>query len=191
MLWIRSSGLCLAGALILGAYSAQGQDPSKATFSVPFTVPVTVGFAHLKDSTFVVNAEMYRYAGDKISGFDLYVWPLPQLDSLKATVDSLLRVQVDDFKVVAPIGIQRGWYDNYVIAVDAPHRVPLSADSLAGYVVAMPFKRRGQVFASFFYIYALKGMFVKIRLTVPEDGWNDNPALDLPAVLVRSLAESR
>ena len=152
--------------MVLGA-SAQAQDSNRAAFVVPFAVPLTVRFARLKDSSFVANAQTYRYAGDKISGFDLYIWPLPEVDSLRATWDSLLRVQVDDFKVTAPVGIQRGWYDNYVIAFDAPHPVPLSSDSLPGYVVAMPFKRRGQVFASFFYIYALKGMFVKIRLTVP------------------------
>jgi hypothetical protein len=98
---------------------------------------------------------------------------------------------VEEFKEVAPIGIQRGWYDDYKIAFDAPHPVDLGHDSLPGYVVAMPFARGGHRFASFFYIYALRGMFVKIRLTVPAEGWQSNEALDLPAVLVRSLAESR
>jgi hypothetical protein len=31
-------------------------------------------------------------------------------------------------------------------------------------------------------------MYMKIRLTVPGDGWDTNPALDVPAELVRAVA---
>jgi hypothetical protein len=133
----------------------------------------------------------YRYEGRLITGLDIYVWPLPA-DSLdSAARDTLLQLEVAKFKEVAAVGLERGWYEDYKIAFDAPHPVALDGDSLPGYVVALVFARRGQRFASFFYIYAVQGMYLKIRLTVPGDDWGSNPALDLPAIFVQSVARKR
>lgn len=167
------------------------QSSAAAPFRVPFEMPATIGDARLRDSTFIADAMAYRYQGKRITGFDIYVWPLPA-DSLDATVrDSLLRLEVANFKEAAPIGLERGWYEDYKIAFDAPHPVPVDRDSLPGYVVAMVFAREGQRFASFFYIYAIQGMYFKIRLTVPGDDWGSNPAMDLPATLVQRVARKR
>jgi len=105
--------------------------------------------------------------------------------------DSLLQAEVAKFKEVVPLGLGRGWYDDYQIAFADPHNVAATGDSIPGYVVALVFARRAQRLASFFYIYAVHGMFVKIRLTVPADDWGSNPALDLPGALVRQLHEQR
>jgi len=167
------------------------QTAPAAAFRVPFEMPAKIGDARLRDSTFIADAMAYRYQGKRITGFDIYVWPLPA-DSLDATArDSLLRLEVAKFKEAAPIGRERGWYEDYKIAFDAPHPVPLDRDSLPGYVVALVFARGGQRFASFFYIYAIQGMYFKIRLTVPGDDWGSNPAMDLPAALVQRVARKR
>lgn len=88
-------------------------------------------------------------------------------------------------------GPERGWYDDYRVAFESSHPVELEGDSVPGYVVALVFSRRGQQFASFFYIYAVQGMYCKIRLTVPAENWGSNSALDLPAQLVRALSLQR
>ncbi len=166
------------------------QSPNAAAFRVPFEMPAKIGDARLRDSTFIAEAMAYRYQGKHITGFDIYVWPLP--DSLDAMArDSLLKLEVAKFKEAAPIGLERGWYEDYKIVFDAPHPVPLGRDSLPGYVVALVFARGGQRFASFFYIYAIAGMYFKIRLTVPGDDWGSNPAMDLPAALVQRVAQQR
>ena len=165
--------------------------PGIPTFAVPFRVPRSVGKAQLRDSSFVGDAMAYAYRGPKITGFDLYIWPLPAGEENAAHRDSLLQLEVAKFKEVAPLGIERGWYDNYEIVFADPHPVAMQTDSLPGYVVALVFTRRAASFTSFFYIYALQGMFIKIRLTIPADGWGSNPALDLPAELVRALATGR
>jgi hypothetical protein len=170
---------------------AIGQGASTAPFPIPFQVPAELGNARLRDSTFIADAMAYRYEGRRITGFDIYVWPLPG-DSLdRAARDTLLQLEVAKFKEAAPVGLERGWYEDYSIAFDAPHPVALDGDSLPGYVVALVFARRGQRFASFFYIYAVQGMYLKIRLTVPGDDWGSNPALDLPATLVQTVARKR
>jgi hypothetical protein len=134
----------------------------------------------------------YRYGGRGITGLDVYIWPLPIANTLDAARrDSLLKLEVAKFKQAVPVGVQRGWYDKYQIVFDDPHPVAVDGDSLPGYVVALVFVRRRQPFTSFFYIYAVQGMYLKIRLTVPGDGWNTNPALDVPAELVRAAARRR
>jgi hypothetical protein len=131
----------------------------------------------------------YRYEGRGITGLDVYVWPLPIPRTLDATRrDSLLKLEVAKFKQAVPVGVQRGWYDEYRIAFDDRHPITVDGDSLPGYVVALVFVRRREPFTSIFYIYAVQGMYVKIRLTVPGDGWDTNPALDVPAELVRAVA---
>ena len=173
------------------ASQAFAQSAPTAPFRIPFQVPTKLGNARLRDSTFVADAMAYRYEGRRITGFDIYVWPLPA-DSLDSTArDTLLQLEVAKFKEAAPVGLERGWYEDYKIVFDAPHPVALDGDSLPGYVVALVFARRGQRSASFFYIYAVQGMYLKIRLTVPGDDWGSNPALDLPATLVQSVARKR
>jgi hypothetical protein len=179
---------CLLPVLAAGASSLQAQGP--APFSVPFQVPLVVNGARLKDSAFVGDAMAYRYEGRGITGLDEYVWPLEIAPADSAQPDSLLQVEVGKFKQTIPLGVERGWYDNFQIAFDALHPVALASDSLPGYVVALVFMRRREPFTSFFYIYAVQGMYLKIRLTVPGKNWNTNPALDLPAELVRAAAAS-
>jgi len=162
-----------------------------APFAVPFQVPSVAGSARLKDSAFVGDAMAYHYQGRRITGLDVFVWPTPVSSSDSARRDSLLLLEVEKFKQTIPLGVQRGWYETYQIAFDAPHPVALASDSLRGYVVAFAFMRRREPFTSFFYIYAVHDMYLKIRLTVPGDNWNTNPALDVPAELVRAVAEPR
>jgi len=169
---------------------ATSLDAQSAPFTVPFQAPLAVGSAKLKDSAFVGNAMAYRYHGKGINGLDEYVWPLEIASADSVQLDSLLLMQVNSFKETLPLGVERGWYDNFQMAFDAPHPVALARDSVRGYVVAFVFSRGRQPFASFFYIYAIHGMYLKIRLTVPAKDWNANKALDLPAALVRAAADS-
>ena len=126
------------------------QSAPTAAFRIPFEMPAKIRGAQLHNSTFIADAMAYRYQGKHITGFDIYIWPLPA-DSLDVTArDSLLRLEVAKFKEAAPIGLERGWYEDYKIAFDAPHPVSLDRDSLPGYVVALVFARGGQRFASFF-----------------------------------------
>jgi len=159
-----------------------------AAFTVPFRVPREVGSARLKDSAFVGDAWAYHYEGREITGLDEYVWPLDIASADSTQRDSLLIVEVNKFKQTIPIGVERRWYESFQIAFDAPHPVAVGGDSVPGYVVAFVFLRRREPFSSFFYIYAVQGMYLKIRLTVPGKNWNTNPALDLPAELVRAAA---
>jgi len=178
--------------LVLSHVGGAQAVPATPPFAMPFHVPASIGKAHLHDSSFVGDAMAYSYRGPKIAGCDIYVWPLPADRDMDAgRRDSLLQLEVAKFKEVVPLGIERGWYENYQIAFADPHPVATKSDSVPGYVVALVFARRGQRFTSFFYIYALQGMFIKIRLTVPADDWGSNPALDLPAALVRALDEQR
>lgn len=191
---IRRSGVLLSWyTWLIITTPLVGQSVSSAPpIRAPFHVPVVVGNARLRDSSFGGDAIVYSYEGGRIEGLDLYSWPIPspnQLDS--GRWDSLLRREVAKFKDVLLLGQQRGLWDDYRIVFEDSHRVPLDTDTLPGYVVAFVFTRRSQPFASFFYIYALEGMFLKIRLTVPADGWNTNPALDVPGTLVQALARKR
>jgi hypothetical protein len=185
--WLLASCCVAIAATSEGGLAAQA---SAAPFRVPFAIPVKVGDARLRDSSFVGDAMAYRYQGRQITGLDVYVWPLPTKSLGYTARDSLLQLEVEKFKATLPLGPERGWYDAYEIAFANPHPVALKDDSVEGYVVAYAFIRGSQQATSFFYIYALHGMYLKIRLTVPTDGWNTNPALDLPKAIVRAVAGS-
>ncbi len=175
--------------LVLSHLGAAQTSPSGHAFTVPFHVPASVGKVRLRDSAFVGDAMAYKYQGARITGCDVYIWPLPDTVIDRDRPDSLLQIEVAKFKEVVPLGVERGWYDRYQIAFADPHPVATKSDSVPGYVVALVFTQGSEQFTSFFYIYAVHGMFVKIRLTVPGKDWGSNPALDFPATLVQALAE--
>jgi hypothetical protein len=177
--------------LTAAAVRPAGAQASASTrqFSIPFAIPGVVNEARMIDSSYVDDAMAYKYRAPQTTGLDLYVWPMPLAASQSSSqADQSLRAEVIKFRETLPLGRQRGWYDDYRIAFEVPHPVALASDSVQGYAVALAISRGQEQFIDLFYIYALDGMFVKIRLTVPAAGWNSNPVLDVPMALVRAMA---
>jgi hypothetical protein len=87
--------------------------------------------------------------------------------------------------------VERGWYDAYELVFAEPKPLTVLDGIVSGHVVAVALRQADEVNLTFFYIYALRGHFVKVRLTIPGHEWSENDALDFPEAVIRRLANKR
>jgi tetratricopeptide (TPR) repeat protein len=137
----------------------------------------------------VANTPHYKYEGPNIVGLDVFVWEAT--DTNAAALERELEQQVADYQLTLPVGVERGWYESYEVGFAEPKPVTVLDGIVSGHVVAVGLHERGEVNLSFFYVYAVRGHFVKVRLTIPGTDWTENEALDFPEAVVRYLANKR
>lgn len=71
---------------------------------------------------------------------------------------------------------QRGTYDAFQFALAKPEP-PIAGDStIPGYMVAIVTRSRGRVEVQIQQLYLLGDRFVKVRSTLPADGWEKSHA---------------
>ncbi len=134
----------------------------------------------------VEGADTYRYVGPEVLGLDVFIWPIPE--STTEPVPLLLQQMAADFESTMPTGVERGWYDAFSIAFSDSRSVAVKSDTIPGHQVGVVLRQQGRIRLSFFFIFGLRGQFVKVRLTIPEAGWQKNEAVLFPDQLIEVLA---
>ena len=162
----RTLGYQLVALLMLGAFA---EDPLVAQEPIP---PDSVGEFKLAGVDTVGNAVVYRYHGPKVNGLDVFVWPISALEL--ADLQAALLKQTRAFQEALPLGIQLGHYEHYQEAFSNDWPIVFPADTIPGHVVAAAISRRGRQRISFFFIHSVRGHFVKVRVTIPREGWSEN-----------------
>jgi hypothetical protein len=94
-----------------------------------------------------------------------------------------------------PIGVQRGWYDSYSIAFSEPDSLDVDGRLLVGRSTAAATKGAGRITVQLQYLYLLGTRFVKVRASVPAEGWQNTDvprfAHELATILARQLHASK
>jgi len=153
-------------------------------------MPLRVAGYSIADSGLAGGAVTFSYRGYNVTKLDVFIYQLPVADTSQSLVSHALRDEVESFKRSLPVGLSRGWYDDYRLAFETEEPVSTSAGSVQSFAVATVLTRGGAGYVSLFYIYALRGMFIKIRLTVPYADWGANPALNFPTQFIEQVAAS-
>lgn len=193
---MRLSGAWLVAsvATVMPLGSARGIQQPVATSVpsvLPFKIPPRLLGLTLLDSAIAGSALAFSYQGNNVTKLDVFVYALPPDDKSRSGIHKALMKEVESFKQSLPIGVSRGWYDEYRVAVDKEDPVQVGQQVVPGHAVAMVFVEGGSEYVSLFCIHALRGMFIKIRLTVPAGQWDLNPALDFPTRFVEYLVSAR
>ena len=153
-------------------------------------MPRKVGGVKLADSVVSSGETIFTYKGRNITALDVFVYPPVAADTSDGTVREELRSEAKGFQDGLSAGITQGWYEEYQVAFDAEKPVQTGDGLVPGFMVAAVLLRGGRTSVSLFYIYFLRGVFIKIRLTIPDVRWSTNPALNFPTELIHLVAKS-
>ena len=130
----------------------------------------------------------FRYTDESPTRVSVFVYPA---DSAAAVAEPRHAVAQEGplFSESLPIGVQRGRYDTYNIAFSHADSLEVDGQLVFGHVTAAPTKRAGRVSVEFQYLYLVGTRFVKVRASVPAEGWQNTDvplfAQELTAVLAR------
>lgn len=93
------------------------------------------------------------------------------------------------FKTIQDIRKSRGQISDYVLAVSDTARIIVGRLSLLEHFIGTPVRYpNGAVAVDLQHLYLIDGKFVKVRATVPAEGWRESEATSFPRELARSLA---
>ena len=114
---------------------------------------------------------LYRFNDGSGAYLTVFIYPVP--DDVKQTDDSGQWVIVEGrkFVQVMPIQVQRGRYDAYEMAFADPEPVIVGRDTIPGFAAAAVTRSRGVVSVQLEYLYLVRGQFLKVRATLPQENW--------------------
>jgi hypothetical protein len=96
----------------------------------------------------------------------VYLYPRsPEASAWSA--DSVASNQASAFKAVLDIQVRRRVYDQYEIAFAGRDSVMVRGKTIPGYRVAYVYRHGGAAAVSFFYVFVVNQLLVKVRGTVP------------------------
>lgn len=191
----------LLGSFCLGR-GARAQAPAAAPAATPAPVAVLALPAPAQVGRYIRGARRdfgspelgvsYVYADSADSGavrLNAYFYERgPDARDLPAA-DALAR-EVAGFREALEVERARGVLDAYTIATGGADTVAVPGSArraVPGYWLAVPLRRRGQVYVSFYHVYAVGNGFVKVRGTVPEAGWGARGIPEFARALVRQV----
>lgn len=117
----------------------------------------------------------YQY-GDRSTSLTVYFFTRDSESRALSATEALQR-EADRFKAVLEVERQRGRWDAYHIAFDAPDSVQVDQGYLIGHVIGFAIRRGRDVKVSFYYMYAFGEEWIEVRGTVLEGDWKQT---DIP-----------
>ncbi len=119
------------------------------------------------------GGQLYRFNGGSAAYVTVFVYPIPE--DVKETADSAQWVVVEGekFAQVLPIQVQRGRYEAFEMAFADPDPLVVGSDTILGFSAAAVTRSKGEVSVQVLCLYLVRGRFVKIRATLPEEGWEE------------------
>ena len=198
--------LSLASLGACAAHPGTGRSSTAPSASAPtaidanvlgFVLPTTVRSYRLTESYPIEGHPQdrgFRYTDGSATRVSVFVYPA---DSAAAIAEPRKVVAQEGplFSESLPIGVRRGWYDAYNIAFAHADSLDVAGQLVFGHVTAAPTKRAGRVNVEFQYLYLVGTRFVKVRASVPAEGWQNTDiplfAQELIGVLTLQLRSAK
>ncbi len=131
----------------------------------------------------------YTYAASRDSGRVLLNAFVYARDSARVTLSSAEAVahQVGVFKQSLTVEQARGAVERFEIPVEGIDSsvVTEHGDVVPGYRMVIVLRRAGEAYVSYFSVFAIGDGFIKIRCSVPIDGWERRNVPGLATAIVR------
>lgn len=143
----------------------------------------------------VGGGHLYRFRDSTKAYITVFVYPVP--DDVKQSPDSAQWVATEGskFAAVLPILVQRGQFDSYEMAFENPDTVVAGDHPVVGFRAVAVTRARGRVEVQYEFLHLVRGEFVKVRATVPQEDWERAPIIpfahDLVAAMLKPIAEPR
>ena len=93
------------------------------------------------------------------------------------------------FRAVQPILVQRRMIDAYEPAFMKTDTLTIGGRVINEHATAIVTRSRGRVSVDFQYLYLVAGRFVKVRATVPSEGWQNTDIPVFARMMARHVAQ--
>lgn len=124
------------------------------------------------------NDSAYHYSDGSPTRVTVFVYQIPVDVQVGADSQSWTPREGEKFEEVQPLLVKNGMIGAYEVAFANTGEITAANRKITEHSTAIAVRSHGQVAVDFQYLYLVDGHFVKIRATVPSDGWEKT---DVPA----------
>lgn len=166
--------------------------PTPAPLQLGVTVPAHVGAYAIAETTVFQPASGgfgYRFLGPNRMVVDLYVYPIPsQVGScIDACARDAVGAEVANFKAAIPVFLERGWYDSLTVVRDTTAMYPgVPTDGPGAHLAMLMVKQRWSGMTHF-YLFAIRGIYFKVRMDYEPGQSSDEEVEDFVARLIAGI----
>jgi hypothetical protein len=187
---MRYLAYCLALAAVLSTSCRPTSPPATPNPSPDAGIPTSLRGYRMTASDTIAEKDgggkLYRFNDGSAAYITVFVYPVPP--DVKVATDSAQWVVIEGekFARVLPIFVQRGRYDAFEMAFANPEPVVVELDTIPGFAAAVT-RSKGEVSVQLQYLYLVRGQFLKVRATLPQDQWQQAPVPLFAQDLVRAM----
>lgn len=172
--------------------ASRSEVPTPASITIYSRIPEQIGAFRLTQRSTVRGLRtdsLFRYRDGSRTLLTVIIYDVPADIRAHADTQQWTHREGEKFKLVQEIQVQRGFLRGYQLAFSDTTRFVVGARALVQHSVATPVRfASGAVAVEMQFLYLIDGRFVKVRATVPEQGWQDTKVPEFARELATTLA---
>jgi hypothetical protein len=182
-----------ASASHSAATSTVAEAPAAVHTSVVYArIPQAIGAFKLTERAVVRAApfdSIFRYSDSSPTILSVIIYAISNSSKVDADSQKWTAREGALFEKVEEIQRQRGVLSDYKVAFSDSERFNVGKRQLLEHSIAIPVRyANGRIAVESQHLYLIDGKFVKVRATVPLEGWEHNDALIFGRKLATILA---
>ncbi len=130
----------------------------------------------------------YRYAGPPRELVTVFLYPIPADVRTGEDLQAWVSAEGKKFEAMLPLGVQRGFWEQYAGAFANAEPIAVEGGTVPGFIAGAATKRNGRISVELQYVYAVCGRFLKVRGTLPQEGWEESDFPTFAKALAARLA---
>ena len=177
---------------LISASEITAQSRVAATVALP-TPPAVVG-PYKRDTSQNLGPDggwLHRYTGGNSGRISVFIYPVPAGVKEGLTEPRMWTTREgENFTKVLAIQKEDKAIQDFVVAISRPDSAMNGAEIIPGYFVVAATKGPGRNNLEFCVVHYVKGVFVKVRATVPPDVGSKSDAYGFADLLARLIARN-
>jgi len=154
-------------------------------------VPMQVGRYRLTRRDWIrgtQNDSAYHFTDGSPARVTVFLYAIPADVQVGPDSQSWTAREGKKFEEVQPLLVQQGVMDMYRLAFANSEHITVGNRAIMEHATAIAVRRSGSVAVDFQYLYLVAGQFLKIRATVPSEGWERTDVPTFAREMARRVA---
>lgn len=202
---MKNMSTCVALISVFGCASVPASSPppgaeraTQATAAVTgnlyASIPAAVGDFKLMERAAVSEApadSLFRYSDGSRTNLTVFIYDVPDEVKVDNDAQKWTAREGEKFREIQEVQKRRGRIADYQVAFSDTTRQTRGAHSILEHRIATPVRfPNGAIAVDFQFLYLIGGKFVKVRATVPEQGWEQTNVPSFARELALRLARN-
>jgi hypothetical protein len=189
---LGATGACRSGGAPASAPAAAAPPAAALMPAKDAAMPEQVGSYRLTERAAVSGFPMdslYRFRDS--SRINLSVIRYAGTDQPRLAADSqTVAAEGAKFAAVQQLLVERGAIQSFEVAFAGTSMISLGGVRIPEHATAVAVRSRGRVGVELQYLYVVGGKFLKVRASLPEDGWQSSDVPRFAREVARQLLQS-